>query len=153
MLLSEMLSKFATPTEAAKVAGLGRTAGWHWYQDGERRTLPSVRTLVIWSDHFGLSDVSLGELIRDANRQRLILTELHKELRAERKRGKIAASRRRAGERRAMHQAKLESDRLAKFDESVDRAEDWSEKEAYLQEKARKERIEVLRAALLKETT
>ena len=60
MTLSEMLSKFATPTEAAEVAGLGRTAGWHWYQKDDRRTLPSVRALVIWSDHFGHRSAGSG---------------------------------------------------------------------------------------------
>lgn len=153
MTLSEMLSKFATPTEAAEVAGLGRTAGWHWYQKDDRRTLPSVRALVIWSDHFGLSDVELGALIRDASRQRRLLVELHKELRAGRKTAKIAASRKRASERRQRHQEQLESDRLSRMDESVDRAEDWSEKAEYLEHRARQERIEVLRAALLKERT
>ena len=153
MKLKEMLSKFETPTEAAKIAGLGRTAGWHWYQEGERQTLPSCRTLVIWADHFDLSDVELGSLIRDANRHRSLLVELHKELREERKTAKIAASRKRAAERRQREQEQLESDRLKRMDETAERSSDWSEKEEYLQRKARMERIEELRRQLLKETT
>ena len=82
-----------------------------------------------------------------------MLVELHKELRAGRKTAKIAASRKRASERRQRHQEQLESDRLSRMDESIDRAEDWSEKAEYLEHRARQERIEVLRAALLKERT
>ena len=44
MTLDDLLGKFHTPIEAATVANLGRTAAWHWFAKGTKRSLPSVRT-------------------------------------------------------------------------------------------------------------
>jgi len=86
MELSELLSRFDTPTEAAKVAGMGRTAAYHWYAPIERMTLPSVEVVVRFADHFGISDQELGQVIRSRSRMRAHLVELGKKRRADKQR-------------------------------------------------------------------
>ena len=65
MKYREFLSQFSSPREASERGGVGRTAGDHWYRDGEERLYPRVEVLVRMSDYVGLTDAELGELVRD----------------------------------------------------------------------------------------
>ena len=133
MTLDELLNRFETPMEAAKVAKLGRTAAWHWFAEGEKRSLPSVRTLVMWSDHFKLTNEELGSVIRDQSRLR---SEMHaeymhkKDLKKSEQRAEAAErSRRRRKERAQTRASALQSEK----DEKIEKEIDWAEKEKVLE--------------------
>tara|TARA_R100000808_G_C2146567_1_gene154494 strand:- start:2337 stop:2699 length:363 start_codon:yes stop_codon:yes gene_type:complete len=61
----EFLCQFSSPRDASERGGVGRTAGYHWYREGEGRLYPRVEVLVRMSDYLGLTDSELGELVRD----------------------------------------------------------------------------------------
>ena len=65
MNYEEFLCQFSSPKEASERGGVGRTAGYHWYREGEGRLYPRVEVLVRMSDYLGLTDSELGELVRD----------------------------------------------------------------------------------------
>lgn len=65
MKYREFLGQFSSPREASEHGGVGRTAGYHWYRDGDDRLYPRVEVLVRLSDYVGLTDADLGELVRD----------------------------------------------------------------------------------------
>lgn len=75
MKLDELLSKL-TRTEATRVANCGKSASWHWYQQGIKRKVPGIGVLVMWADYLELSNEDFGELVRDANKIRLEILEL-----------------------------------------------------------------------------
>jgi len=132
MTLDDLLKKFESPMEAAKVAKLGRTAAWHWFAKGEKRSLPSVRTLVMWSNHFGLSNEELGSVIRDQSRLRL---EKHEEYL--RKKDEENRERRlEAAERSRLKRKEQSEKRIAaiqsRLDEETEKEMDWEEKEKIL---------------------
>tara|TARA_R110000824_G_scaffold7157_2_gene32457 strand:- start:8464 stop:8907 length:444 start_codon:yes stop_codon:yes gene_type:complete len=131
MLLSDMLKKFESPKLAAELGRCGRTSAWHWYQEGLKRKVPSVSVLILWSDHFEISDGDLGELIRDANKLRLELQEDLCLLRGE------------LPPRRSELRRKLEEEIAAKYAQELVDAEvnDLEERE---QDWARKERVQKL---------
>jgi len=74
MTLREVLNILDRKT-AAEIAKCGRSAGWHWYQVGEKQKVPEMQTLVLWADHLKLTDADLGELIRDALQTRVQIME------------------------------------------------------------------------------
>ncbi len=63
-------------TKAAKVAGYGKSASWHWFQTGDKQKVPEMQALISWADHLKLNDAELGELVRDAHRTRVEIMEL-----------------------------------------------------------------------------
>ena len=65
MTLDQLLRKFANISEASRAAGLSRTAAHHWYASGDARCLPSMRSVMLMADVQGLSDLQLGQVIRD----------------------------------------------------------------------------------------
>mgnify|MGYP003639907386 CR=1 FL=1 len=69
MTLDKIL-KILGKTKAAKVAGYGKSASWHWFQTGEKQKVPEMQALISWADHLKLNDAELGELVRDAHRTR-----------------------------------------------------------------------------------
>lgn len=114
------------------MAKLGRTAAWHWFAKGEKRSLPSVRTLVMWSNHFGLSNEELGSVIRDQSRLRL---EKHEEYL--RKKDEENRERRlEAAERSRLKRKEQSEKRIAaiqsRLDEETEKEMDWEEKEKIL---------------------
>ena len=131
MLLSDMLKKFESPKLAAELGRCGRTSAWHWYQDGLKRKVPSVSVLILWADHFEISDGDLGELIRDANRLRLELQE------------DLCLIRGELPPRRSELRRKLEEEIAAKYAQELVDAEvnDLEERE---QDWARRERVQKL---------
>lgn len=70
MTLDDLLYMFKKPTDAAKLAGLGRTSAYHWYASGSKRLIPPPRTLILFADHFKLTDAELGSVMRDGERIR-----------------------------------------------------------------------------------
>tara|TARA_Y100001938_G_C8071226_1_gene423195 strand:+ start:686 stop:1120 length:435 start_codon:yes stop_codon:yes gene_type:complete len=56
---------FANISEASRAAGLSRTAAHHWYASGDARCLPSMRSVMLMADVQGLTDLQLGQVIRD----------------------------------------------------------------------------------------
>ena len=68
--------KILGKTKAAKVAGYGKSASWHWFQTGEKQKVPEMQALISWADHLKLNDAELGELVRDAHRTRVAVMEL-----------------------------------------------------------------------------
>ena len=75
MTLDKIL-KILGKTKAAKVAGYGKSASWHWFQTGEKQKVPEMQALISWADHLKLNDAELGELVRDAHRTRVAVMEL-----------------------------------------------------------------------------
>ena len=152
MKLKAILKKFKSPSEAALVAGLGRTAGYHWYGDEERQTIPPPRVLIIWADHFDLSDESLGALIRDANDQRDKLIAMRSDIRQMQKDRKRKDAIERHEERKrkasAAQRARMEK-KIAKADERIAQSEDARQKEEYLRLKKMQEELQKLNNKLL----
>lgn len=65
MTLDQLLRMFANISEASRAAGLSRTAAHHWYASGDARCLPSMRSVMLMADVQGLTDLQLGQVIRD----------------------------------------------------------------------------------------
>ena len=65
-----LLRMFPSVSEASRVAGLSRTAAHHWYASGDTRCLPSARSVMQMADSQGLTDLQLGEVVRDMERVR-----------------------------------------------------------------------------------
>ena len=152
MKLDDILHKFASPSEAALVAGLGRTAGYHWYQDPERRTVPAPRVLIIWADHFGLSNEELGHLIRDANDRRDKLIAIRSDIREmQKERDRMEAiERHEARRRKATEAQKKRSERkLATEDERIAREAENDQKDEFLRLKAMQDELHALNRKLL----
>ena len=78
MTLDKIL-KILGKTKAAKVAGYGKSASWHWFQTGEKQKVPEMQALISWADHLKLNDAELGELVRDAHRT-VLRRDLAKEI-------------------------------------------------------------------------
>ena len=152
MTLDDILKEFSSPSEAALVAGLGRTAGYHWYQDEDRRTVPAPRVLIIWADHFGLSDMELGQLIRDSNILRDKLIAIRCDIREmQRERGRLDAMDRHESRRREAtesQQQRLEKKRAA-ADERIMRRAENQEKDDFLRLRAMQEELIALNRKLL----
>ena len=133
MTLDDLLSKFKNPREASEVAELGRTAAWHWFAKGEKRSLPSVDTVVRWADHFGLTDTQLGMVIRDRKQVR---AQLHQEYLL-RKDAEVRQQRAEAAQRsRDLRKEQAEKRRLALQalkDKKIEQEVDWEEKEKVLE--------------------
>tara|TARA_R110000824_G_scaffold61570_1_gene163724 strand:+ start:4937 stop:5377 length:441 start_codon:yes stop_codon:yes gene_type:complete len=146
MTLDDLLGKFHTPIEAATVANLGRTAAWHWFAKGTKRSLPSVRTLVLWSDHFKLTNEELGSVIRDQSRLRIEIHAEHLRAKEVRKRERRAEAAERSRRRRTEQAKKRASALQSRLDENVEKEIDWEEKEKILELK----RIEKLLEEQLK---
>tara|TARA_R110001583_G_scaffold30896_5_gene106231 strand:- start:10273 stop:10623 length:351 start_codon:yes stop_codon:yes gene_type:complete len=70
MTLDELLGRFSGPKEASAVAGLSRSAGYHWYSEGSRRILPAMSALLRMANREGLTDAELGSVIRDTEKVR-----------------------------------------------------------------------------------
>jgi|TARA_A100001391_G_scaffold50132_1_gene30408 transposase len=150
MELSDLLARFDNPTEAAKIAGMGRTAAYHWYAPIERMILPSVEVVVRLADHASLTDEQLGQVIRSRSRLRKYLHQLGEKKRQEQKRQKRAEAVSR--NREAIRERLLA--RQQKKDEMVAREVEIEEKENYLIEQERlrdeRERLERLEKILEK---
>jgi hypothetical protein len=141
MTLDDLLKKFESPIEAATVAKLGRTAAWHWFAKGEKRSLPSVRTLVMWSNHFGLTNDELGSVIRDQSRLR---SEMHQENMRQKREERIKKRHESAERSRELRRERAEERRKAKeakVDLDTERQLDWEEKEKVLEYKRLEEII------------
>ncbi len=63
--MDQLLRMFANISEASRAAGLSRTAAHHWYASGDARCLPSMRSVMLMADVQGLTDLQLGQVIRD----------------------------------------------------------------------------------------
>ena len=118
MKYAELLGQFSSPREASERGGVGRTAGYHWYREGEGRLYPRLEVLVRLSDYVGLSDAELGELVRDFIFERSGYSGLGEEDRP-RYRGIVRAGRYDFGEgevrAKLSRLAELSSELLAKF--------------------------------------
>ena len=67
--VQELLELYESPAEAARVAGRGRTAGYHWY--GERSVVPSDRSLMAMANHSRLKAGEVTLVLLDAIRCRM----------------------------------------------------------------------------------
>ena len=138
MELTDLLARFENPAAAAKVAGMGRTAAYHWYAPIERMALPSVEVCVRFADHFKLTDEELGAVIRSRSRLRAHLCRLGKLKREEKKRQTRA-------EAVARHREAKRQQLLAhhvKKDAEIAREVEIEEKERYLKERERLEKLQ-----------
>jgi transcriptional regulator with XRE-family HTH domain len=88
MLLKEALAQFKDAREAAEVACMGMYMALRWYERGQKRLIPPLHVLYLWGEHLDISDTDLGELIRDAESERLSMS---KKLRDKRSREKVVA--------------------------------------------------------------
>tara|TARA_R110000824_G_scaffold168116_1_gene345142 strand:- start:712 stop:1152 length:441 start_codon:yes stop_codon:yes gene_type:complete len=138
MDLKVLLSRFETPAEAAKVAGMGRTAAYHWYAVPEKMSLPSVEVIVRFADHFGLSDTELGSVIRSRARMKKELLRLAKLRREAKQRQKRAES----VERHKKEKNRQFLARQHRQDGLIVRKIETEEKELYLDERDRLENLE-----------
>lgn len=133
MTFQELLNKFENPGEASKAAKLGRTAAWHWFAEGEKRCLPSVGTVVMWADHFELTDEELGSVIRDRGR---IREEMHAEYMRLKREGVREKRAEAATRSRQLRKERAESRRQKmqeKSDLKVEQEMDWEQKEKVLE--------------------
>ena len=65
----ELLDLYESPAEAAKVAGRGRTAGYHWY--GKGSVVPSNESLMAMVTHSCLEAGEITLVLLDAIRCRM----------------------------------------------------------------------------------
>ena len=140
MTLDDLLNKFDTPLEAAKVAKLGRTAAWHWFAEDERRKLPTVRTIVYWADYFGLSNENLGSVIRDHS---AIRQKMHEEFLIKQEEKKLQERKEAIKRNQLRRKQKLEAARQKsqeRRDKQLENESNWEDKERILELK----RIETL---------
>ncbi len=141
MTLDDLLAQFESPIEAAELGGLGRTASYHWFAKGDKRILPSMRVIIIWANHFGLSNEQLGSVLRDRDRLRSEINEMLLEKRKdkEKRETKEALSRRREILK------KRSNERKNKFqerkDEKIERNFDIEQKEQFLYEQEKQKKL------------
>ena len=70
MTLEELLKRFDGPKAAAQAAGLSRTAGYPWYERGEKRVLPAIGAIIKMANTLELTNEELGILVRDVEEVR-----------------------------------------------------------------------------------
>ena len=130
--------KFETPSEAARVAGMGRTAAYHWFAPIEKMVLPGVDVIVRFADHFELTDEQLGAVIRSRSRLRAHIVRLGK-IRREAKKRKLKAE---ALTRHEIEQKRRREAHQKRDDALIARAVEIEKKEDYLEERERLEKLE-----------
>ena len=138
MELSELLARFETPAAAAKIAGMGRTAAYHWYAPLERMVLPSVEVVVRFADHFGITDEELGSVIRSRSRLRAHMIRVGNLRREEKKRQTRAEAVKRHKERKRRRLIAHEEQK----DAVIAREVELETKEAYLNEREQLEKLQ-----------
>mgnify|MGYP003151007726 CR=1 FL=1 len=148
MTLDDLLCQFESPTDAAEIGGLGRTAAYHWFAKDERRVLPSHRVIVKWANHFGLNDSQLGSVIRNREHLRDELCEFFKTQRAEKvevKKTEAIERRKKKREERLNKRKELLQD---KKDIEIERQVELEEKEHYLLEQEKQTKLAKMVAML-----
>jgi len=145
MTLDEVLNMFRDATEAAQIARTGRTSAWHWYQSGSRRKIPSCSVLVLWAEHFSMSDADLGELIRDAELKRVELQEMVSSERGIVPPRRSELRRQLEAEIAAEHSKILEMERNRELEQNE---EYWENKRKHFEEVEKRARLDDLRNKL-----